>query len=148
MTHNGSQPTTSVSQRCPSYGPQWQGYDLHQGGYGDSQMFPQQQFPEQGPSSPGAQRVPPGPPGHNPVNRPTSSGSTPPPGHPSSAAAGPPFGCPTKRFLPPAGQRKPDVARIPDLPPLPVIPTSIVMQIMTATIRQTWAVPRANMQSA
>jgi len=40
MTQNSSQATTKVSQHFPSYGPQWQGYDLHQGGFGESQMFP------------------------------------------------------------------------------------------------------------
>jgi len=73
MTHNSSQPTTSISSWFPSYGLQWQEYDLHQGGYGKSKMFPPQHFPGQGPSSPGAPRVPPGLPGNNPVNQPTSS---------------------------------------------------------------------------
>jgi len=115
MTHS-SQPPTSVSQQYPSYGPPWQGYDLHQGGYGESRMFPQQQLPGQGPSSPGAPRVPPGPPGNNPVNRPTSSSSTPPPAPPSGAPGRPPISLPTKRFLPPAEPRKTDVAGIADLP--------------------------------
>jgi hypothetical protein len=121
MTHNCSQPTTSVSQQYPSYGPPWQGYDLHQGGYGESQMFPQQQFQGQGLSSLGALRVPPGPPGNNPVNWPTSSSSTPPPGSPSGAPGRPPISLPTKRFLPAAEPQKRDVARIADLPPLPEI---------------------------
>ena len=34
-----------------SYGPTWPGYDLHQGGYGGSQMFPPPQLPSQEPSS-------------------------------------------------------------------------------------------------
>jgi len=116
-----SQPTTSVSQQYPSYGPPWQGYDLHQGGYGESRMFPQQEFPRQGPSSPAAPRVPPGPPGNNPVNRPTSSSSTPSPGPPSGAAGRPPISLPTKPFLPPVEPRKTDVPRIADLSPLPEI---------------------------
>ena len=116
MTHNSLHPTTSVSQCYQSYGPPWQGYDLHQGGYGESRMFPQQQLPGQGPSSPGAPRVPPGPPGNNPVNRPTSSSSTPPPAPPSGAPGRPPISLPTKRFLPPAEPRKTDVAGIADLP--------------------------------
>jgi len=38
MPHR-SQRTTSTSQGYPCCGPQCQGYDLHQGGYGGSQMF-------------------------------------------------------------------------------------------------------------
>jgi hypothetical protein len=74
-----SQRTSSESQRYPSDVPPWQGYDLHQGGYAGSQMFPPSQFTRQGPSSPGARRVPPGLPGNHPVIRPMSSSSTPPP---------------------------------------------------------------------
>jgi hypothetical protein len=70
MTHS-SQPTTSASEGYPGYGPPWQGYDLHQGGYGGSQMFPPPQIPGQGSSSAGAQRLPPGPPETHPVNPPT-----------------------------------------------------------------------------
>jgi len=81
-------------------------------------MFPQQQFPGQGLSSPGAPRVPPGSPGNNPVNRPISSSSTPPPGPPFGAPGRPPISHPTKRFLPPVEQRKRDVACIADLAPL------------------------------
>jgi hypothetical protein len=47
MTHS-SHPTTSVSQQYPSYGPPWQGYNLHQGGYGESRMFPQQSSQHKG----------------------------------------------------------------------------------------------------
>ena len=118
MTHS-SQPTSSTSQGYPSYGPPWQGYDLHQGGYGGSQMFPPRQFPGQGPSSPGAPRVPPGPPGNHPVNLPTSSSSTPPPQPPSGAPGRHPISLQTKRFQPPAEPWKTDVAGIADLPPLP-----------------------------
>ena len=120
MTHS-SQPITSVSQQYPSYGPPWQGYDLHQGSYGESQMFPQQQFPGEAPSSPGAPRVPPGPPGINPVNQQTSSSSTPPPGAPSCTPGRPPISLPTKQFLPPAEPWKTDDATIADMPPLPEI---------------------------
>jgi len=116
-----SQPTTSVSQQYPGYGPPWQGYDHHQGGYGESRMFPQQQFPGQGPSSPGALRVPPGPPGNNAVNQPTSSGSTPPPGAASSTPGRPPIRLPMKQFVPPAEPWNTDVARTADLPPMPEI---------------------------
>jgi len=121
MTQNSSQPTTSVSQWCPSCGPQWQGYDLPQGGYGESQMFPQQQFPGQGPSSPGTLRVPPGPQANNPVNRPTSSSFTPPPRPHSGAPGRPPISFPTGQFLLPVEPRNTDVARIVDLPQLPQI---------------------------
>jgi len=120
MTHS-AQPTPSISQQDPGYGPPWQRYDHHQGRYGESRMFPQQQFPRQQPSSPGAPRVPPGPPGNNPVNRPTSSSSSPPPGPPSGAPGRPPIRLAMKWFLPPAGRRKTDVATIVDLPPLPEI---------------------------
>jgi len=98
MTHNSSEPTTSASQRFPRYGPQWQWYDLHQGGYGGSQMFPPHQFPQPGPSSPGAPRLSPGPLCNNPVNLPTSSRSTPPPGLPSSAPGRSPICLPTQRY--------------------------------------------------
>jgi len=84
-------------------------------------MFPQQPFPGQGPSSPGAPRVPPGPLGNNPVNRPTSSSSTPPPGPPSGTPGRPLISLPTKRFLRPAESRETEVTRIADLPTLPEI---------------------------
>jgi hypothetical protein len=45
MAHNSSQLTTSVSQQYPTFGQQWQGNGLNQGSFGESQMFPQQQFP-------------------------------------------------------------------------------------------------------
>jgi len=45
MTHS-SQPTSSTSQGYASYGPPWQGYDLHQGGFGGSQMFPPSAVPK------------------------------------------------------------------------------------------------------
>jgi len=117
MTHS-SQPTSSASQQYPSYGPPWQGYDLHQGGYSKSQMFPSLQFPGQGPSSPGAPRVPPGPLGNHPLNQPTSSSSSPPPQPPSGAPVRHPISPLTKRFQPLAEQRITDVAGIADLPPL------------------------------
>ena len=118
MTHS-SQPTSSASEGYPpSYRPPWQGYDLHQAGYGGSQMFPLSQVPGQGPSFPGSLRVPPGPPGNHPVNQPTSSSSTPPPQPPSGAPGRHPISLLTKRFQPPAELRKTDVAGIADLPPL------------------------------
>jgi len=118
MTHS-SQPTSSARQEYPSYGPPWQGYDLHQGAYGSSQMNPPLQFPGQGPWSRGAPRVPPGPSGNHPVNKPTSSSLTPPPQPPSGAPGRDPISLPTKWFQPPAEPRKTDVAGIADLPPMP-----------------------------
>ena len=114
-----SQSTSGASQQYPSYRLPWRGYDLHQGGYGGSQMFPPPQFPGQGPSSPGASRVPPGPPGNHPLNQPISSSSTPPPQHPSGTPGRHPIGLPTKQFQPPADPRKTDDAGIADVPPLP-----------------------------
>jgi hypothetical protein len=83
-------------------------------------MFPPQQFAGHGPSSPGAPRVPPAPPGNNPVIRPTSSAST-APGQLPGAPGRPPISLPTKRFQPAAEPRRTDVAGIADLPPLPEI---------------------------
>ena len=83
-------------------------------------MFPPQQFPGQGPSSPGAPRVPPALPGSIPVIRPTSSAST-PYGQLPCAPGRPPISLPTKRFQPAAEPRRTDVAGIADLPPLPEI---------------------------
>jgi len=82
-------------------------------------MFPPPQIPGQGLLSPGAPRVPPGLAENHPVNRPTSSSSNPPPKPPSGATRGPPTSLPMKRFQPYAEPRRTDVARIPDLPPLP-----------------------------
>jgi hypothetical protein len=118
MTHS-SQPTSSTSQGYPGYGPPWQGYDLHQGGYDGSQMIPPVQRPGQGPSSPGAPRVPPGPPGNHPLNLPTSSSSTPTPQPPSVTAGRHPISLATKRFQPPPAPRITDVSGIADLSPLP-----------------------------
>ena len=68
MRHS-SQPASRASQGYPPcYAPPWEGYDLHEGDYRGSKMFPSLQFPEQGPSSPGALRVPAGLPGNHPVN--------------------------------------------------------------------------------
>jgi len=117
MTHS-SQPTTSARQGYQSYGPPWQGYDLHQGGYDESHMFPPPQIPGQRPSSPGAPRVPPGPPENHPVNQPTSSRSNPTPEPPSGAPRRPPISLPTKHFQAPTEPWKTDAARIAELPPL------------------------------
>jgi len=122
VTHSSLQPTTSISQRFPSYGPLWQGYHLHHGSYGESQMFSQQLFPGEGPSSPGALRVPPGPPWNNTVNRPTSSSSTAPPGPPSGAPGRTPNSLQMKGFLQPAQPWKTDIVQIADLPPWPESP--------------------------
>jgi len=121
MTHS-SQATTRARQGYQSYGPPWQGYDLHQGGNVGSQMFPPPQIPGQGPSSRGAPRVPPGPPENHPVNQPISSSSNPPPEPPSGAPRRLPISLPTKRFQPPAEPGKTDGARIVELPPLPELP--------------------------
>jgi len=83
-------------------------------------MFPPQQFTGQGPSSPGAPRVPPALPGNIPVIRPTSSAST-PYGQLPGAPGRLPICLPTKRFQPAAEPRRTDVAGIADLPPLPEI---------------------------
>ena len=66
--------------------------------------------------------MPPGPPGNNPVNRPTSSSSTPGPGPLSGALGRHPNSLPTQGFLPPAEARKTNGPRIVDLPSLPEIP--------------------------
>jgi hypothetical protein len=71
-----SQPSSVATQGYASYGPLWQGYNFPPGGYGGRQMFPPQQFPGQGPPSPGAPRVPTALPGNIPIIWPTSSGST------------------------------------------------------------------------
>jgi len=83
-------------------------------------MFPYQQFTGQGPSSPGAPRVPPALPGNIPVIRPISSASTPYgqlPGAPGRC----PISIPTKRFQPAVEPPRTEVAGIADLPPLPEI---------------------------
>jgi hypothetical protein len=118
MTHS-SQLTSSTSLGYASYRPPWRGYVLPQRGYGGSQMFPPPQFPGHGPSSPGAPRVPPGPPGNHPVNQPASSSLSRPPHPPSGAPGRHPISITTKRFQPPAEPRKTDVAGIANLPTLP-----------------------------
>jgi len=115
-----SQPSSGATQGYQSYGPSWQAFDFPQGGYGGPQMFPPQQFAGHGPSYPGAPRVPPAPPGNNPVIRPTSSAST-APGQLPGAPGRPPISLPTKRFQPAAEPRRTNVAGIADLPPLPEI---------------------------
>jgi len=68
-----SQPSSGGAKKgYLSYGPSWKGYDFPQGGSGGQQMFPHQQFPRQGPSSPDACRVPPALTGTIPVNLPQS----------------------------------------------------------------------------
>jgi hypothetical protein len=115
-----SQPSSGATQGYASYGPPWQGYDFPQGGYGGPQMFPPQQFPGQGPSSPGAPRVPPALPGRIAVIRPTSPAST-PYGQLPGAPGRPPISIPTTRFQPAAEPGRTDVSGIADLPPLPEI---------------------------
>jgi hypothetical protein len=89
-----SQQSTGATQGYQSYGPLWQAYDFPQGGYGGPQLFPPQQFTAHGPSSPGAPRVPPAPPQHDPIIRPTSSSST-APGQLPGAPGRPPISLPT-----------------------------------------------------
>jgi len=98
-----SQPTTIASQGFPNYGPRWECNDLHQGDYGGSQMVSPPQIPRHGPSSPGWLRVPPRPPGKNPVHWPTSSSSNPPP-EPSSGAPGRPPHHTPKEMIPAASR--------------------------------------------
>jgi len=147
VTQNSSQPTTSICQRFPSNGPLWQVYDLYQGGYGKSQIFPQQQFPGQGPQSPCALSEPPGPPGSNPVNWQIFWGSTPPPGPHSGAAAIPLICLPSKRSLPPTELRKTVSQGLWICAHWRILPTMIMMQMITATIRRNWVVPRVTPQS-
>jgi len=115
-----SEPISGATQGYPSYRPSWQGYDSPQRCYGGHQKFPPQQFAGQGPSSPGAPRVPPAPPGNNAVILPTSSASTPYEQHPG-APARPPIALPTKQFQQTAELRSADFAGIQDLPQLPRI---------------------------
>jgi len=83
-------------------------------------MFPHQQFTGQWLSSPGAPRVPPALPGNIPVNRPTSSTST-PYGQLPGAPGRPPISLPMIRFQLSAEPHRTDVAGIADLPLLPEI---------------------------
>jgi hypothetical protein len=115
-----SQPSSGATQGYASYGPQGQAYDFPQGGNGGQQMFPPQQFTRQGPSSPGAPRVPPALPGNILVIRPTSSSST-PYRQPAGAPGRPPIGLTKKRFQPATEPRKTDVTGIVDLHPVPEI---------------------------
>jgi hypothetical protein len=142
-----SQPSSGATQGYQSYGPLWQAFDFSQGGYSGPQMFPPQQFAEHRPSSPDAPRVPPAPPGNNPVIRPTSSTST-APGQLPGAPGRPPISLPTKRFRPAAEPHRIDVAGITDLPPLSEISYDHTMQRMRATIRRTWSGPKAKPQLA
>jgi hypothetical protein len=87
----------------------------------DHQCAPLVQLTGQGPSSPGAPRVPPVLPGNIPVIRPTSSFST-PYGQLPGAPGKPLISLQTKRFQPAAPPRWTAVARFADLPPLPEIP--------------------------
>jgi len=121
MTHNSVKPTTSAHHRFPRYTPPEQRYDLHHGGYGESQMFPPEQFPDQGPSSPGAPIVPPGLLRNNPVNWPTCSSSTPPPGAFSGATGGTAMILLMYWFQLPVGLQKINATPNSHSPPLPEI---------------------------
>jgi len=83
-------------------------------------MFPPHQFTVHGLSSPGAPRVPPAPPGNNPVIWPTASTSSVPGWHPG-APGWLPISLPTKQFQLAADPRRTDVAGISDWPPMPEI---------------------------
>jgi len=120
MTPSSQPSSGGATQGYQSYGPSWQRYDFPQGGYSGPQMFPPHQFTGQGPSSPCAPRVPPAPAGDIPVNRRTSSSST-PYGQIPGTLERHPISLPKKRFLQAADQRRTDVAGIADLPPLPAI---------------------------
>ena len=120
MTQSSHPSSGGATQGYQSDGPSWQEYNFPQGGYGGPQMFPPQQFTGQGLSSPGTPRVPPAPAGNHPVNRPTSSSST-PYGQIPSAPRRPLISLPTKQFQLVAELGRIDVAGIADLPPLPEI---------------------------
>jgi len=115
-----SQPSSGATQGSQSYESPWQGFNFPQGGYGGPQMFPPQEFTGHGPSSASAPWVPPAPPEHDPVVRPTSSAST-APGQHSGSPRRLLISLATKRFLPAAEPRRTDVARIANLPQLPEI---------------------------
>jgi hypothetical protein len=78
-------------------------------------MFPPQRLTRQGPSSPGAPRVPPALPEHIPVIRPTSLSPT-PYGQVTGAPGRPLMNLQRKSFPLAAEQCRADVARIADLP--------------------------------
>jgi len=115
-----SQPSSVATQGYPCYGPSWQAYDFPQRSYGGLQMFPTQLFTGHGPSSPDTPRVPPSPPGNNPVIPQTSSASTAPGLHPGPPGRHP-IGLPTNWFQPVADPHRTDVAGIADLSQLPEI---------------------------
>jgi hypothetical protein len=120
MTPRWQPSSCGATQEYQSYGQSWQRYNFPQGGYGGHPRIPPQQLTRQGPSSPGAPPVLPALTGNNPVNRPTSSSST-PYGQIPGAPGRPPISLPMKRFHPAAEPRRTDVAGIAELPPLPDI---------------------------
>jgi hypothetical protein len=147
MTHS-VQPTSSTSQGFQSYEPPWQGYDLHQGGYGGSQMFPTAQFEGHGPSSTDPLRVPSGPLGNHPVNWPTSSSSTPPPQLPFGPPGRQPVSLPTNRFQLPREPCKADGAGSAELPPhcRGCLTTNMIL-LISSTILQNSVVPNGHPES-
>ena len=78
---------------------------------------PLQQYPAKRLSWPGTLGMPPGLPGHIPVNRPTSSSSIPALGPRAGAPGGHPIVLRRKRFRALLELREPDVVRIVDMPP-------------------------------
>jgi len=147
MRHS-TQPTTSASKGYPSYRPQWQGYDLHQGGNGGYQMFPPPQLAGQGPSSPGAPSVATGPLENNPVNRPTSSSCNHPPGPRSGAPGRPYLASQQNHYSWSQDSGKQMTQGLRNCPNCWRVPMTIMMQMTGVTICRTWAVHKANCQSA
>lgn len=98
-----------------------QGYDLHEGGCGGSQILSPPQYSELGLSAPGAPRVPAGLPHSNQVNSLISSSSNSPSGLPSTATGRPPISLPTKTVQPAKEPQDTDVTGIVHMPSLLVI---------------------------
>jgi len=142
-----SHPITVATQGYASYGPTWQASDFPLEGYGGLQMFPHQQLTEDGPLSPGLPRVPPAPPGNNPVIHPTSSSST-AQGQLPGTLGDPPLASQRNNFSwlqTCEGQMLQGMSMCPNYQRYPMTTTAL---IITATIRQTWVVPKAKQQSA
>ena len=92
-----SQQRSGATEEYPSYGPSWDAYDFPLGGFCGPQMFPLQQFPAHGLSSPHAPQQLPAPPYNNPVIWLTSSVFT-TPGQLRSVPGKSPISLPAKLF--------------------------------------------------